>query len=150
MKTAQPLEALEYLLSSGGTEMKRPMGSKPSAILGVILLLSLGSFAALSQAPRGPRSGLVEDWSMRHVVFARSGSITTMMAAQRDPRAFLSWRRAALIAARLPNELAAQGDSAPQTEFFSFRGFHGRKLPNRGAHIDWSISLGAQSTAPAM
>jgi hypothetical protein len=130
--------------------MKRPMGLRPSAIVGVILLLSLGSFAALSQAPRGPRSGLVEDWSMRHVVFARSGSFTTMMAAQRDPRAFLSWHKAGLRAVSIPNALAAQGNPASQIEFFSFRGFHGRRLPNRGAHVDWSISLGAQSTAPAM
>ena len=39
-------------------------------------------------------AGLIQDWSMRHVYYARLGSMNSMMAAREDPRAILSWRAA--------------------------------------------------------
>lgn len=130
--------------------MKCVLSSKSYAILAILLALSLGSFAGLSQPAQERRTGLVEDWSMRHVVFARSGPVTTMMAAQRDPRSFFSWRKAALSSGRFAAAPVPQEENAVEGRFLALPGILNRRPRSSGTHIDWSISLGGQSTAPAM
>ena len=77
-------------------------------------------------------NGIVQDWSQRHVVYTRFGSIPALIAVQNDPRAILSWQAA---------------EREDWHRFHNFQHF-------RGAHStlqrDWSISLGNGSTAPAM
>jgi hypothetical protein len=130
--------------------MKLRIAPKPYVVLGALLALIAASFGRLGEAAQERRIGLIEDWSMRHVVFARIGPAATMMAAQRDPRAFFSWHKAALAAARFSRESVPQSDSGPQDEFFQFRWFHGKRLPPPKLHTDWSISLGTRATASAM
>ncbi|HYL09214.1 MAG TPA: hypothetical protein VEU31_00630 [Candidatus Acidoferrales bacterium] len=130
--------------------MKSVLSSKSYAILAILLALSLGSLAGLSQPEQERRTGLVEDWSMRHVVFARSGPVTTMMAAQRDPRSFFSWRKTALTSSRVGGAPAPQEENAVEGRFLALPGILNRRPRSSGAHVDWSISLGGQSTAPAM
>ena len=130
--------------------MKPLLAPRSYVVLVALLALIAASFGRLGEAAQERRIGLIEDWSMRHVVFARIGPAATMMAAQRDPRAFFSWHKAALAAARFSRESVPQSDSAPQDEFFQFRGFHSKRLRPPKLHTDWSISLGTRATASAM
>jgi hypothetical protein len=94
-----------------------------AAVLGLALMISLP--IASQEERAGRHLGMVHDWSARHAVYARSGRIETMLAAQRDPRAAWSWLRA--------------------------WSFHGGPRPARtGLAADWSINLGAAGTAAAM
>jgi len=87
------------------------------------------------------RIGLVHDWSTHHAVFPRNGPLSAMLAVQHDPRAFYSWRAAALDAMR------STSTSAAQTEFDVDQ--HHR-AHHRAVNRDWSISLGTAGTAAAM
>ena len=80
--------------------------------------------------PTEHANGIVQDWSMSHVVYPRIGEIHSLIALQQDPRAILSWQAAErqdFIRARGPRHFLGQQD-----------------------HQDWSISLGGGTTAPAM
>jgi hypothetical protein len=131
-------------------EMKSVLSSRFYAILAILLAMSLGSFAGLSQPAPERRTGLVEDWSMRHVVFARGGPVAAMMAAQRDPRSFFSWRKAGLNAGRVIGAPVPQEENTVEGWLFALPGILNRRPRSSGTHIDWSISLGGESTAPAM
>jgi len=85
--------------------------------------------------------GLVQDWSTHHAVFPRNGPLSAMLAAQHDPRAFYSWRAAALDAMRTTRGSAAQTEMGVEEHHHA-----SRRAPNR----DWSISLGSAGTADAM
>jgi hypothetical protein len=87
------------------------------------------------------RIGLVQDWSMHHVVFPRNGPPSAMLAAQHDPRALYSWRVAALDAMRTTSASAAQTEMGVEEHHHA-----NLRAPNR----DWSISLGTAGTATAM
>ena len=64
-----------------------------------------------------------------------------MLAAQHDPRAFYSWRVAALDAMRTTSTSAAQTEMGVEEH-------HRANL--RMSNRDWSISLGSAGTAGAM
>ena len=70
---------------------------------------------------------MVNDWSMRHVVYTSSGPTAGLLAAQHDPRAQYSWSRHPTAPIRWPG---------PEPETKARNGF------NR----DWSISLGTGET----
>src|SRR5438105_6996157 len=71
-----------------------------------LLLLAQGEWTSPN------RIGLVQDWSTHHAVFPRNGPLSAMLAAQHDPRAFYSWRGAALDAVLTTSTSAAQTESA--------------------------------------
>jgi hypothetical protein len=100
-----------------------------------LLLLAQGEWTSPN------RIGLVQDWSTHHAVFPRNGPLSAMLAAQHDPRAFYSWRVAALDAMRTTSAAAVETEMGVEEH-------HRAKLraPNR----DWSISLGSAGTAGAM
>jgi hypothetical protein len=77
-------------------------------------------------------NGIVQDWSHRHVVYPSFGPIESLIAVQHDPRALLGWQ-----------------DRSRR----EWRRINRRRHPHdtiSGIHRDWSISLGAGTTAPAM
>jgi hypothetical protein len=82
--------------------------------------------------PTVPSNGIVQDWSMRHVVYPRVGEINALNAVQHDPRALLSWQEAEredLRRARTPQRFV---DAPVETT------------------RDWSISLGIGGVAASM
>src|SRR5690348_4579364 len=88
-----------------------------------------------SQARVTSRQPIFFDWSMRHVIFPRTGPMDKMIAAERSPRAYMMWQR------RLGriNSLRRR------------RGSPGRhRTLTVAVHRDWSIYLGSNGTAPAM
>jgi hypothetical protein len=77
-------------------------------------------------------NGIVQDWSRRHVVYPRFGPIQSLIEAQRDPRAILSWQ---------------------EQWRKDWRRFNARRHPHLATatmHRDWSISLGLGTTAAGM
>src|SRR5207249_3987385 len=100
-----------------------------------LLLLAQGEWTSPN------RIGLVQDWSTHHAVFPRNGPLSAMLAAQHDPRAFYSWRVAALDAVRTTSTSAAQTETAVDER-------HRANL--RMSNRDWSIRLGSAGTAGAM
>jgi hypothetical protein len=129
------------------------VGKKISAFGVAMCALCVLSFVSLSaygqdrdrdknEANQHP-NGIVQDWSRRHVVFTRFGSIPSLIAVQNDPRAILSWQE------------AERGDWHRARNHRHFRDHdHDRDQDDAdaaaGVHIDWSISLGLGTTAPAM
>ena len=86
-------------------------------------------------------SGIVQDWSRRHLAYPRVGPIKSMIALQDDPRALLSWQeqtREDWHRDRNRQHHRDHDDDQDGTPTAS------------GIHRDWSISLGLGSTAPAM
>src|SRR5579864_786164 len=82
--------------------------------------------------PTVPSNGIVQDWSMSHVVYPRVGEINSLNAVQHDPRALLSWQAAEredLRRARTPQRFV---DAPVETT------------------RDWSISLGTGGVAASM
>lgn len=77
-------------------------------------------------------NGIVQDWSHRHVVFPRLGSLEGLIAVQHDPRAILSWQ--------------AEARRDWHRDRFSWR----PRNTQSEIHRDWAISLGTGSTAAAM
>jgi hypothetical protein len=97
------------------------------------------------EQPKEHPNGIVQDWSRRHVAYPRIGSVESLIAVQRDPRALLSW------------QAAERDDWHRERRARNFRdrdrnqdGDHDRDDIRHPFHHDWSISLGAGSTAPAM
>jgi hypothetical protein len=80
--------------------------------------------------PTEHANGIVQDWSMRYLVYPQIGEINSLIALQNDPRAILSWQEAER---QRFNRLRAP------------RHFFGQHT-----HQDWSISLGTGGMAPAM
>jgi hypothetical protein len=76
--------------------------------------------------------GLVQDWSHHHAVYPRVGPIQSLIKVQNDPRAIQSWQAAARSDWRRWNH--KQSHHAAMS----------------GMHPDWSISLGAGTTAQFM
>ena len=72
--------------------------------------------------PTEHANGIVQDWSMHHVVYPRIGEINSLIALQHDPRAILSWQ------------------AAEREDFHRVRG--PRHFLGQQDHQDWSISLG--------
>jgi hypothetical protein len=123
--------------------------TKFSAIRAVICTLAILVFVVLpvwgqngyrgKEPSKNHRNGIVQDWSRHHVVYPRTGSLRSLIAVQNDPRALLSWQAATRDDWRRDRARGRDGD-----------GDHDRHLDHQGIHRDWSISLGAASTAPAM
>jgi hypothetical protein len=80
--------------------------------------------------PTEHANGIVQDWSMSHVVYPRIGEIHSLIALQHDPRAILSWQ------------------AAERQDFIRARG--PRRFLVNEFHTDWSISLGTGGMAPTM
>ena len=73
--------------------------------------------------------GLVQDWSTRHVIYTKAASLRLFLAAQRDPRAFYSWKAAARAAANRSLDIPSPGGiNRPMTKQSTL-------------HTDWSVSL---------
>src|SRR4029077_13411852 len=109
-----------------------------------LCFLSLFGFRAYSQdqdkdRKNGHPDGIVQDWSWHHVVYPRIGPIQSLIAAQHDRRAIISWQE------------AEREDWHRER-----RRRHHRDHDHDGddivsdLHEDWAISLGTGSVAPAM
>src|SRR5262244_190312 len=90
-----------------------------------------------------------QDWSTRHALYSRFGTMATLEAARRDPRAQFRWRemdRQAQIA-----QIQARQQRLRSSLFFRFpRRTPPGRFPARGSadiHRDWSIDLGNGTTA---
>jgi len=81
---------------------------------------------------------MVNDWSMRHVVYPLYGPLNAMLAAQQDPRARFSWNRRLPLPIRWP-EPEPRPPRLPRPP---------RIEP--GLERDWSINLGTAGTAANM
>ena len=82
---------------------------------------------------------MFEDWSTRHVAYARYGPMLAMQAAARDPRAGMSWWGALQ---------AGENDSGPVDDAARLRGRGAWGRPR--VHHDWAINLGTAGTANGM
>ena len=121
----------------------RKIFSAFNVALSVLCVLSLFGLPAHGQDRDGDRdndkhetaahpNGIVQDWSRRHVVYPRFGPIQSLIEAQRDPRAILSWQ---------------------EQWRKDWRRFNARRHPHLATaamHRDWSISLGLGTTAAGM
>ena len=86
-------------------------------------------------------NGIVQDWSRRHVAYPRIGSVESLIAVQHDPRALLSWQSAERDDWHRKRKDRHSHDRDRD---------HDHDDVQSGIHRDWSISLGAGSTAPSM
>jgi hypothetical protein len=80
--------------------------------------------------PTEHANGIVQDWSMHHLVYPQIGEINSLIALQHDPRAILNWQEA--------ERQRFNRARAPQH-------FFGQQV-----HQDWSISLGTGGMAANM
>lgn len=108
--------------------MRKPLLSRGPLLAGVCLL----SLAVLPGIGENFQSGAkrvpaFSDWTTRHLIYPRTGPIDKMIAAERDPRAAMTWRR----------QLGAGN--------WRHRGT-GSAVASRGG-ADWSIYLGQNGTA---
>jgi hypothetical protein len=94
-----------------------------------------------------------QDWSTRHTLYSRYGTMAVLEAASRDPRAQFRWRESER---RQLGQLASR-QFALQSE--SLRALRAPWRPGPGRfparastnlHTDWAINLGAAGTAPSM
>ncbi len=116
--------------------MRKTLSASCLALFGLCVLSLSGSPAygrvkthTQVQKPALVHQGIVQDWSHRHVLYPRGGSLRTLLILQHDPRAMQSWQ-------------AASRANWP-------RPIRGRN-PKKGIHRDWDISLGNGGTAAAM
>lgn len=121
----------------------RKIFSAFNVALSVLCLLSLFGLPAHGQDRDGDRdndkgertarpNGIVQDWSRHHVVYPRFGPIQSLIEAQRDPRALLSWQ---------------------EQSRKDWRRFNARRHPHLATaalHRDWSIKLGLGTVAAGM
>src|ERR1035437_8191535 len=68
----------------------------------IVLGLVAQSLTGPSAAVANQRFPMVHDWSMRHEVYPLFGPVTSMLAAQRDPRARFGWHRRLPVPGRWP------------------------------------------------
>jgi hypothetical protein len=106
------------------------------AVCLVMLLVSPISGQRLETAANS--ASLVQDWTMRHEVYARTGSVNAMLAAERDPRAVFSWRAAFRAGWNRSND-DREEEGAKHQATSRWR-----------THSDWRINLGNSGTAPGM
>ncbi len=110
----------------------------PSRIVLILLTLVVLGFVQYSPGPSAEDTiqpePMVNDWSMRHLVYPHFGGMTEMLAVQQDPRARFNWRR------RLPMRDRWR-EREPLPDRF-------RRKRNNGSDVgrDWSISLGNGGT----
>jgi hypothetical protein len=124
-----------------------------------LAIAALGMSTILAQDSRPPspsaQLGGPQDWSNRHVIYTRNGSVSDMRRVQDDPR-FLS--------STLLRYIKEHPDKVAQTDGAGFSGAPSRELsplpppwdpilhwpitpPPRTSHskVDWSISLGPKA-----
>ena len=121
-------------LNRMGAFMRKPFRAF-QAMLPTVFFLTLIGLPAYGQRHNEPdtlHNGLIQDWSRRQVVFPRIGSVHSLVAAGRDPRAILSWQAAA------------------RADWHRGNDFRDRHHTKSSLHRDWSISLGAGGTSAAM
>lgn len=110
---------------------------------GALCVLSLFSFRAYAQDRDKDHkdehpNGIVQDWSLHHVVYPRVGPIESLIAVQHDDRAILSWQEAEREDWHRARDRDLDRDHRPS---------HGTQ---GDLYLDWSISLGSGTTALAM
>ncbi len=110
--------------------MRKPLVSRGTLLIAVCLV-SLAVLPGIGENSQtsGKRVPGIYDWTMRHMIFPRTGPINKMIAAERNPRAMLTWQR----------ELGRWRWRRPPS-----------RRTTKGTHRDWSIYLGQNGTAPAM
>jgi hypothetical protein len=94
-----------------------------------------------------------QDWSTRHTLYSRYGTMAVLEAANRDPRALFRWRESERreLAQRAPDRFGSRFDSGRSLRA-PWRPGPGR-FPVRSSadvHRDWSIYLGLGGTPPGM
>ncbi len=116
-------------------------------VLPLLLAEQRGS-APISGLRTHERQPQFQDWSTRHALYSRFGTMAALEAARRDPRAQFQWRQ---------TEQWQQIHRFPDGEgqlrnllLFRFPGKWSGHLPNRGPsdlQSDWNITLGSGATA---
>jgi hypothetical protein len=113
-----------------------------------LLLLSLAGGLPLIlggqkpfHAPAQPQ-GRFHDWTTRHAIYPRVGTLGALRAVQDDPRAQFQWRE-------IEDQQRLTGEFRGPRPWPLPRPPRPRQLPS-GIHRDWSINLGTAGTAVAM
>ena len=126
--------------------MTSVFGFAQRLLLSGSLLLSLTAALSAQEAPadlvpQAPHVGVPEDWSTRHVIYTRNGSVEDMMKVRNDPRFLNSFLIHAMGEARGQAHQAAaaaeRGAENPEAPLWS--------APTRRNHnskVDWAVSLG--------
>lgn len=109
--------------------MRKPLLSRGPLLAGVCLL-SLAVLPGIGEnsRPAAKRVPGIFDWTMQHVIYPRTGPMDKMIAAEREPRAVMTWQR------QLGRRRWHRG---------------ARGTTSNGAQRDWSIYLGGNGEAPA-
>src|SRR4051794_40002601 len=117
-------------------------------VLPLLLAEQRGS-APVSGLRTHERQPQFQDWSTRHALYSRFGTMAALEAARRDPRAQFRWQEM-----DREREVAQLQFRQQQIRSFPLFGFPPRVGPGRfparrSADLkrDWSISLGAGTTA---
>lgn len=116
-------------------------------LLSLLGACGLPAYGQQREQSRAGHDGLMQDWSRHHVVFPRVGPLHSLIAAGRDPRAILSWQEAIRRDWHRERDEGGDRDRERNNEDNDFQPKHRAR---RGLHHDWSISLGAGGTSPAM
>jgi len=129
------------------------------------ILLTMTSTLCAQDAPESPAPashfGIPEDWSTRHVIYPRNGSVEDMLAVRDDPRflnnIILHYMRehgnqtqqpASTALSETENELSDSNSGANTQELRPVPQWRQRvKLPkpprrNKNSKVDWAVSLG--------
>lgn len=116
-------------------------------LLGGTLLLCLTGALSAQDAPadlipQRPLVGVPEDWSTRHVIYTRNGSVEDMMKVRNDPRFLNSFLLHAMAESRGQANQAAAESGAQDSQSSVWGTRTGR---NRHSKVDWAVSLGGTS-----
>src|SRR5882724_4600824 len=88
--------------------------------------------SSVSVMPSG-HVGLIQSWSTHYVVFPQNGPNAHLLAAQNEPRAFMSWQMALNARKNPEQELLGKPLQPPLHEPI--------RHPKESLHRDWSITL---------
>jgi len=131
-----------------------PWGKRAPLLLALpvfVLPLLLGGQRSSVPPPQlqaHQRQPQFQDWSTRHTLYSRYGTMATLEAARRNPRALFQWRQM-----EQHKQLAHFPDRRQQLHsllLFRSPGTGRGRYPTRGAsdlQSDWNISLGAGATS---
>jgi hypothetical protein len=114
----------------------------------LLSLFALRAYAQDKDQKKDHPNGIVQDWSRRHLAYPRFGSIQSLIALEKDPRAILSWQEAEREDWHRAKDRDGEKDGDRDGDKNGgHRHSHGA---SSDLHTDWSISLGSGTTAPAM
>ena len=102
-------------------------------------LLFAGQRARIPVSQPVARQSRFHDWTTRHALYPRVGTLAALEAARTDPRALFHW-----------HEMEQHDQAMGLGGFRGPRRWLPRRSPASALHRDWSVSLGTAGTAANM